>query len=153
MPDTDTPSATTEIDVDASPEDVWRALSTDEGIEAWLGEGATIDPTPGGEIRAPDPATGVEREGTVVESTDADRRLRYRWWPVSDPASPSSVTIDVVPTVHGTRVIVVERPEVPLTAIASASNSSCAAISSRSGAAWEWRAALLRLRIDLTIRA
>lgn len=142
MANDETPTATTEIDVDADPCDVWDTLSTDEGIAAWLGEGASIDPTPGGAIHAPDPVTGIEREGTV-ESIEPDHQLRYRWWPVTDPGSPSSVTIDVVPQETGTRIIVVERPEIPLTALVTA--SACAS--------WAWRGAMFRVAVDLTIRA
>ncbi len=142
MTEHETPVAATEIDIEATPHDVWEALSTDEGLAAWLGDGASIELIPGGAIHAPDPVSGIEREGTV-EHVESDRNLRYRWWPVTDPGSPSSVDIDILPAQNGTRVIVVERPEIPLTALAVAS----------ARANWAWRGAMLGLRVDLTIRA
>ncbi len=137
----ETPAATTEIDIDATPAEVWDALSTDDGLAAWLGDGASIDPTPGGAIHAPDPVTGVEREGTV-ETGSPDDGLRYRWWPTADPGSPSSVMIDIVPIETGTRVIVVERPELPLTAVVASAHAS-----------WGWRAAMWRIHLGYHIRA
>lgn len=36
------------IDVDASPETVFEYLTTNEGMTAWMGQYADLDPTPGG---------------------------------------------------------------------------------------------------------
>jgi uncharacterized protein YndB with AHSA1/START domain len=88
---------TRQIDVDATPEEVWEALATDEGRERWLDE-------PGREIR--------------VDVEDEPQRLVW-WWGADDEA-PTRVEFELVPTPDGTRVIVTESvPSFPLAMLAS----------------------------------
>ena len=85
-----------EIDIDATADEVWQALATEEGRERWLAEG--------------------ERE-VLVEAVEEPRRLV--WWWAGDEAW-SRVEITLVPAVSGTRVVVVESaPRFPLAAMAS----------------------------------
>jgi uncharacterized protein YndB with AHSA1/START domain len=90
---------TRRIDIAAEPEEVWEALTTDEGRERWL------EDDPGREI--------------VVESEDAPNRLVWWWWHDDEP--PTRVEFLVVPVETGTRVVVTERaPSVPLARLARA---------------------------------
>ena len=57
-----------EITVPAAPDEVWDSLAE----PAWLGEDASIDLRPAGEVRA------GERSG-FVEEVDEQRRLVF-WW-------------------------------------------------------------------------
>ena len=84
--------AVREIEVEATPEEVWEALSTEEGRERWLDE-------PGREI--------------VVEEADAPGRLVWWWWQGDEP--PTRVEFLVVAAPAGARVIVIETsPAVPM---------------------------------------
>jgi uncharacterized protein YndB with AHSA1/START domain len=86
-----------EVDVEASPEEVWEALATEEGRERWL----------------------EEPERTIqVEVLDAPHRLVWRWAEGDEP--PSRVEFEVLATPAGTRVVVTESaPRLPLTMLAS----------------------------------
>jgi uncharacterized protein YndB with AHSA1/START domain len=86
-----------EVEVDASPEEVWEALSTDEGRERWLAE-------PERDIR--------------IEVLDAPHRLVW-WWEGAD-APPTRVEFRVVAVPPGSRVIVTESiPSFPLASLAA----------------------------------
>jgi uncharacterized protein YndB with AHSA1/START domain len=79
----------------ARPEEVWRSL--DE--PAWLGEDASIELRPDGEVRA------GERTGWV-EEVDEEHRLVF-WW--SEPGEDATrVELELEPTDDGTRLQVVE---------------------------------------------
>jgi uncharacterized protein YndB with AHSA1/START domain len=81
-----------EIEVEASPEEVWEALATEEGRERWLGE--------------------PERE-IYVEIVDAPHRLVWWWATDEEPATRVEFLVVAVPT--GTRVVVTESvPSFPL---------------------------------------
>ena len=91
MPDTRTESETVtrEITIDAPLEDVWEAISTEQGREHWL---------------EPD-----EDRRIVVEETRAPSHISWWWWQESDdePARHVDVWIGEVPG-SGTRVTVTE---------------------------------------------
>ncbi len=85
-----------EVEVDASPEEVWEALATEEGRERWLEE--------------------PERE-ISVELEDEPRRLVW-WWGAPD-APATRVEFTIVPAPPLTRVVVTESvPAVPLQMLA-----------------------------------
>ena len=85
-----------EIDIEASPEEVWEALATDEGRERWLQE-------PDLEIR--------------VELVDEPQRLVW-WWGAED--QPTRVEFLLVAMPRGTRVVVTESiPSFPIAMLAS----------------------------------
>jgi uncharacterized protein YndB with AHSA1/START domain len=75
-----------EIDVEASPEEVWERIATEEGREAWLDE---------------DPAREMH-----VEVADEPHRLVWWWWRDEEP--PRRVELRVLRASAGARVIVVE---------------------------------------------
>ncbi len=88
-----------EIEIEASPEEVWEALATEEGRERWL------EPDPERELR--------------VEVADPPERLV--WWWASGDEPPTRVELRVVAVPAGSRVVVVESaPRLPLTALALA---------------------------------
>jgi uncharacterized protein YndB with AHSA1/START domain len=121
------------IDIGVPPDRVWQALTTEDGLAPWMGEGASIDLRPGGVAVLPDPVGGSTRRGRV-DHIDEGRRLELTWWPALRPADRTRVTITVTPTEQGSRVRVVERaaPRRPATA-------------ARAVGSWSWRLAVLAL--------
>ena len=86
-----------EIEIEAEPDEVWEAITTEEGRERWLDE--------------PDREIQVESE----EPT----RVVWWWWRGDEPET--RVEFLIVPSPGGTRVVVTESaPMVPLTSLARA---------------------------------
>ena len=87
-----------EIEIEATPEEVWDALATEEGREAWL------DDEPQREI--------------LVETAEQPHRLVWWWWTEDAPATRVEVLVVAAPA--GARVVVVEsEPAFPLPALAA----------------------------------
>ena len=84
-----------EVIVGGTPEEAWRAVVESD----WLGEDASVDPQPGGEIET------RERQG-FVEEADAPRRLAF-WWRAGDEDA-TRVEIELEEREAGTLVRVVE---------------------------------------------
>lgn len=88
---------TREIEIEATPEEVWEALATEDGREEWLKE----------------PAREVH-----VEHADPPRRLA--WWWGSDTEPFTRVDFRIVAVPSGTRVLVTESaPSFPLAMLAA----------------------------------
>jgi uncharacterized protein YndB with AHSA1/START domain len=89
----------------------WELLTEPAELCEWLADDVALDAVQGAPLRVAW-ANGDAREG-VVEEVEEQRRLRFRW---DDDATgiPSRVewTLDDAP--GGTRVVVEERPLVPL---------------------------------------
>jgi uncharacterized protein YndB with AHSA1/START domain len=86
-----------EVDVEASPEEVFEALVTEEGRERWLGE----------------PQRQIH-----IESSDPPSRLI--WWWSSDEQPATRVDFRIVELPRGTRVVVTESiPSFPLAEMAA----------------------------------
>lgn len=86
-----------EVDVEASPEEVWEALATEEGRERWLEE--------------------PERD-VHIEVLDAPHRLVWWWAGADEPATRVEFLIVAAPA--GARVIVTEsEPALPLAMLAA----------------------------------
>lgn len=82
-----------EVEIDASPEEVWEALATEEGRDEWLEH---------------DPDRKLE-----VEQSEAPDRLVWWWWKGNE--QPRKVELQVIGVPLGTRVIVTEtEPSFPL---------------------------------------
>jgi uncharacterized protein YndB with AHSA1/START domain len=100
-----------EIVLPVERERAWALLTETRELEEWLADDVVLEPEEGAPLRVAW-AGGEEREG-VVEEVEEQRRLRFRW---DDDATgvPSRVewTLDDAP--GGTRVVVEERPLVPL---------------------------------------
>ena len=90
-----------EIELDAPPEEVWRALTDPDELEQWFANDVDLDPREGGEgtFRWDD---GEERHA-VVEEVDPERRFAFTW-------DGGHVVIELEELPAGTRVIVVESP-------------------------------------------
>jgi uncharacterized protein YndB with AHSA1/START domain len=87
-----------EVEIDATPEEVWESLASEEGRDRWLEE---------------DPERRIE-----IEVTDEPERLVWWWW--SEERAPSRVEFRVLAAPAGTRVIVTETaPSFPLMVFAS----------------------------------
>jgi uncharacterized protein YndB with AHSA1/START domain len=81
---------TREIEIDASPEEVWEAVATEEGRERWLEH----DP---------------DREIHVEQSAAVPGRIVWWWWSAARPEQePHRIELLVVAAPHGTRVVVTE---------------------------------------------
>ena len=111
MPDTTTEAerTTREIDIDAPLEDVWEAVSTEEGRERWL---------------EPDDDRRI-----VVERTMAPSHISWWWWHESDDEPARYVDLDVIAIPDGrTRVIVTESQPamVPVARLAATFELVCA---------------------------
>lgn len=86
---TETDSVTREITIDAPHDEVWEAISTEEGRERWL--------EPDGDRRI------------VVERTMAPSHISWWWWHESDDEPARHVDVDVISAPDGgTRVTVTE---------------------------------------------
>jgi uncharacterized protein YndB with AHSA1/START domain len=86
-----------EVEIEATPEEVWDALATEEGRDRWLDE-------PGREIQ--------------VESEDPPHRLVWWWWEGDEPATRVEFLVVAAPA--GARVLVTESaPPVPLARLAA----------------------------------
>src|SRR5919107_4980404 len=89
----------------------WELLTEPGELREWLADEVELEPEEGAPLRVAW-WNGEAREG-VVEEVESERRLRFRW---DDDATgvPSRVewTLDDAP--GGTRVVVEERPLVPL---------------------------------------
>jgi uncharacterized protein YndB with AHSA1/START domain len=93
-----------EVEIDASPEEVWQALATEEGREAWLQE--------------------PERD-VHVEVVESPRRLV--WWWVGEDEPATRVEFLVVAAPSGARVVVTEsEPAFPLAMLAASFAGVCA---------------------------
>jgi uncharacterized protein YndB with AHSA1/START domain len=85
-----------EIEIEASPEEVWEALATEEGRDTWLED---------------EPAREI-----LVETAEEPHRLVWWWWSGEEPATRVELLVVAAPA--GARVVVVEsEPTFPLPAL------------------------------------
>lgn len=92
------------IEIAASPETVFAYLTTNEGMTAWMGQYADLDPTPGGRFAVDIAGYPVRGEYLAVEPP---RRVVVSWgFPGNDelPAGASTVEFVLTATTTGTRV-------------------------------------------------
>ena len=88
-----------EVLVEATPEEVWETIATEDGRERWLEEGG-------------------EREVEVVVAEEPER-LVWWWSPDGPDREPTRVEFLIRPVSGGTRVLVVETaPRFPLEMLA-----------------------------------
>jgi len=138
---------TTSTHLDDAPDDVWDALTSPDGVEAWLGEGSRLSPVEGADLDVADVETGVRKVGRV-DTVEPARRLGFVWWPVcreddAGAAEPSRVVIELVPHGDGTHLTITESPiDVSMRARGIGGASACAARGS-----WAWRAAAVEVRL------
>lgn len=95
---------TTSIDIDAPPDVVFRHLVTPEGMVAWMGQHAELDPRPGGGFSVD--INGSPVRGNYVE-VDPPRRVVVAWGVAGSdihPPGSSRVEFTLVPVGDGTRL-------------------------------------------------
>jgi uncharacterized protein YndB with AHSA1/START domain len=115
-----TTSVTREVDVEASPDELWHAITDDDERAAWWGGDTALDLRPGGTGHATDPDGTVRR--IRVDEVEPGRRLTYRWWTTDDDAS--AVELVVAPQPNGSRLTVIEtRPTCSVRPRASSTSS------------------------------
>ncbi|WP_341945321.1 SRPBCC domain-containing protein [Microbacterium sp. LWH11-1.2] len=92
------------IDIAAAPETVFEYLVTAEGMTAWMGQYAELDPTPGGRFAVDIAGHAIRGEYLHVEHP---RRVVVSWGVAGSetlPAESSRVEFTLTPTGTGTRV-------------------------------------------------
>jgi uncharacterized protein YndB with AHSA1/START domain len=89
--------------VEASPEEVWEALTDEDRLEEWMAPEVELDPVEGGEISVGD---GEDRRTGTVETVEVEERLAFTWTRPGEDESFVEFTIEALP--GGTRVKVVE---------------------------------------------
>ncbi len=91
--------------IEATPEEVWEALTDEDRLEEWLAPDVELDPYEGGEIAVRD--GDGERTGTI-ETVEEGERFAFTWSRPGEGESFVEFTIEAIPA--GTRVTVVETP-------------------------------------------
>jgi uncharacterized protein YndB with AHSA1/START domain len=94
-----------ETTIDATPAEVWEAITEEDVLEEWLAPDVELDPVEGGEITVRD---GDERRAGTVETLEEGERFAFTWERPGQGESFVEFTIEPVPA--GTRVVVVETP-------------------------------------------
>jgi uncharacterized protein YndB with AHSA1/START domain len=97
--------------VRAEPENVFDAIATAEGLDAWFTSGTTLEARTGGALVFRWVDWGVEKftgemEGEVVEA-DRPEKFVFRW-PVDSGGYMTTVTITIEASVEGAIVRLVE---------------------------------------------
>jgi uncharacterized protein YndB with AHSA1/START domain len=121
-----------ETTVEASPEEVWEALTDEDRLEEWMAPDVELDPVEGGEISVGD---GDDRRTGTVETVVEEERFAFTWTRPGEDESFVEFTIEPLP--GGTRVKVVET-----TTYSAATNT---AAGSTATASIGWGAMLARL--------
>jgi uncharacterized protein YndB with AHSA1/START domain len=91
----------------ASPEKVYDALATAEGLDSWFTSGSVVDAKPGGRIKfvwkdwGPDKYT-TESDGPVLEA-ERGKRFVFQWHPDSGNRElATTIEINLEPVKEGT---------------------------------------------------
>jgi uncharacterized protein YndB with AHSA1/START domain len=92
------------VDVEASVDEVWAALTDPAELGEWLGGDVDLDVRPSGAGRVVD-VDGTVRD-VLVTTVEHNRRIAWHWW--DDRNGLSSVEITVEDVGDSTRVRVVE---------------------------------------------
>jgi uncharacterized protein YndB with AHSA1/START domain len=112
--------------VEASPEEVWEALTDEDRLEEWLAPDVELDPVEGGEIVVRD---GEDRRAGTVETFEEGERFAFTWSRPGDGESFVEFTIEALP--GGSRVTVVETPIETITTAAGPTAMAAGGWSSR----------------------
>jgi uncharacterized protein YndB with AHSA1/START domain len=118
--------------VEATPEEVWEALTDEDRLEEWMAPEVELDPYEGGEISVRD---GEDHRTGTVETMVEGERFAFTWSRPGEGESFVEFTIEAVPA--GTRVTVVETP--------TSSAATNTAAGSTALAFGDWAPRLLRL--------
>jgi uncharacterized protein YndB with AHSA1/START domain len=91
--------------VEATPEEVWEALTDEDRLEEWMAPEVELDPYEGGEISVRD---GEDHRTGTVETMEESERFAFTWSRPGEGESFVEFTIEALPA--GTRVTVIETP-------------------------------------------
>jgi uncharacterized protein YndB with AHSA1/START domain len=101
---------TREVDLPATPDEVWKQVTESDCLGEWLEADVELDPRPGGagSFRFAD----GEVRRALVRDVEPGRRLAFTWWPLTgeDVGRATTVTITIEPTDGGSRLRLVESP-------------------------------------------
>jgi uncharacterized protein YndB with AHSA1/START domain len=128
--------------VEASPEEVWEALTDEDRLEEWLAPDVELDPVEGGEIAVRD---GEDRRTGTVETLEESERFAFTWSRPGEGESFVEFTIEALP--GGSRVTVVETP------IDSAAANSAAGLTAIAAGGWDSRLARLHRSLSFVLVA
>lgn len=106
------------IEIDARPDEVFDFLVTEEGITAWMGEQAELDPRVGGDFAVD--IAGYAVRGRYLE-LDRPHRVAFSWGMTGNPALPpgaSTVTFTLTATAQGGTRVDLVHSDLPLTEVA-----------------------------------
>ncbi len=103
--DTEVPWVERETLVEATPEEVWEALTDEDRLEEWMAPEVELDPVEGGEIAVRD---GEDHRTGTVETFEESERFAFTWSRPGEGESFVEFTIEALP--GGSRVTVVETP-------------------------------------------
>ena len=95
------------VEIAAAPDRVFDYLITADGITAWMGDWARVEPTPGGEFSVN--IAGYGARGIFLE-VDRPRRVIVSWGfegSLTLPPGSSTVSFELSATARGTHVEVV----------------------------------------------
>ena len=120
--DEKTPWVERETLVEASPDEVWEALTDEDRLEEWLAPDVELDPTEGGEIAVRD---GEDERFGTVETVEEGERFAFTWSRPGEGESFVEFTIEALP--GGSRVTVVETPTRSAAADTAAGSTAMAA--------------------------
>ena len=120
--DEGTPWVERETMVEASPEEVWEALTDEDRLEEWMAPEVDLDPTEGGEIAVRD---GDDRRAGTVETVEEGERFAFTWSRPGEGESFVEFTIEALP--GGSRVTVVETPTHSMATNTAAGSTAMAA--------------------------
>jgi uncharacterized protein YndB with AHSA1/START domain len=103
------------IDIEASPETVWRLLTDEQEAKRWWGLDASFDPTPGGEFVL-NVVSGSIVRGIFLEVEPPSRLVYTFGWEKRNDGGheltpPGSTTVEIllVPTGEGTTLTLTHR--------------------------------------------
>jgi uncharacterized protein YndB with AHSA1/START domain len=91
--------------IEASPDEVWEALTDEDRLQEWLAPDVELEPHEGGEIAVGD---GDERRSGIIETVEENERFAFTWSRPGEGESFVEFTIEAQP--GGTRVTVIETP-------------------------------------------
>src|SRR5215211_2176075 len=140
--DEEVPFVERETLTEASPEEVWEALTDEDRLEEWMAPEVELDPVEGGEISVRD---GDDHRTGTVETLEENERFAFTWSRPGEGESFVEFTIEALP--GGSRVTVVETPT------SSAATNSAAGSTAVAFGGWGPRLARLRHISRLTLVA
>lgn len=101
-------NVTREIELPASPEEVWGQVADSDQLGDWLEADVELEVRPGGSgtFRFAD----GELRRAMVRDVEPGRRLAFTWWPLTgdDVGRATTVTITIEPSDDGSRLRLVE---------------------------------------------